>query len=80
MLSFFPRNVLDEIWDLILSKFLRVFIPTPDERKKYEPEIMITTTSGFRLAPDSSKKSTSGSKTHDGKCRANVQQDSGGAE
>ena len=27
MLSFFPRDVLDEIWDL-LSQFLRVFLPT----------------------------------------------------
>ena len=26
MLSFFPRDVLDEIWDLI-GRFLRVFLP-----------------------------------------------------
>ena len=27
MLSFFPLNVLDEIWDLI-EQFLRVFLPS----------------------------------------------------
>ena len=27
MLSFYPRDVLDEIWEL-LSQFLRVFLPT----------------------------------------------------
>ena len=27
MLSFFPRDALDEIWDLI-EPFLRVFLPT----------------------------------------------------
>ena len=28
VLFFFPRDVLDEIWDLIESVFLEIFLPT----------------------------------------------------
>ena len=48
MLSFFPRDVLDEIWDLILSQFLKVFLSTL--ALKSFTEFVLMKVSGSKIA------------------------------